>query len=302
MRKGILFFSLLAAPLCAQTTAPVQQESVGVYPVKTLVQAGALEKGTLDRLAKQLESQLVADLVATRKFKVVTRQDLDTVLKEQDLAASGNVDAEDAAKVAQRFKLAGAGSALQVTVNEFQDRVERFHSSILDQTVTKRSLRVGVAVALLDTTTGAVRENVSIPPLTERDLHQKLSQVRDSALSGEELTGELARQLSKRVAERLTEVMFPARVLSRTGEVVLINRGDGTGIATGQEWAVYATGEALVAPDTGENLGADEVFIGRVIITEVQPKFARAKVVKDQGIARGQIARLAASSEKNGKE
>ncbi len=242
-----------------------------------------------------MESQLAADLSATRKFKVVTRRDLDTVLKEQDLSASGNVDAEDAAKVAQRFKLAGAASTVQVTVSEFQDRLQRFHSSILDQTITKRTLRVGVTAALLDTTTGVIRESVAIPPLTERDLDPKFSQVKDSALSGEELSGELARQLSKRIAERLSEVMYPARVLSRAGEIVLINRGDGTGIAVGQEWAVYATGEALVDPDTGENLGADEVFIGRVVVTEVQPKFSRAKVVKDQGIARGQIARLAAA-------
>lgn len=298
MRKAILLLSLLAAPLWAQTTT-AQLEAIGVAPVKTASSlVNGPEKQTLARLSAQLESQLAADLGATRKFKVVTRQDLDTVLKEQDLSASGNVDAEDAAKIAQRFKLAGAASTVQVTVSEFQDRLQRFHSSILDQTITKRTLRVGVTVALLDTTTGVIRESVTVSPVTEQDLDPKIAQVKDSAVSGEELAGELARQLSKRIADRLTEVMYPARVLSRSGEIVLINRGDGTGIAVGQDWAVYATGEALIDPDTGENLGADEVFIGRVTVTEVQPKFARAKVVQDQGIARGQIARPAPAAVK----
>ena len=36
-------------------------------------------------------------------------------------------------------------------------------------------------------------------------------------------------------------------------------KADGSGVQVGQEWGVYAVGEELVDPDTGETLGAEEV-------------------------------------------
>ena len=55
-------------------------------------------KQELNRVIESLDSQLIDRVNATRKFDVVSRSDLAEVLKEQDLAASGNLDAKAAAK------------------------------------------------------------------------------------------------------------------------------------------------------------------------------------------------------------
>jgi hypothetical protein len=77
--------------------------------------------------------------------------------------------------------------------------------------------------------------------------------------------------------------------------MVTINRGDGTGIKEGQTWDVFAPGEELIDPDTGESLGSEEIPMGKVRVIAVTPKFARATVVEDYGIDKLHILRLSDS-------
>jgi curli biogenesis system outer membrane secretion channel CsgG len=79
-------------------------------------------KQELNRVIESLDSQLIDRVNATRKFDVVSRSDLAEVLKEQDLGASGNVDAKAAARAG---KVSGAKYLLITTVDDFQDYIEK---------------------------------------------------------------------------------------------------------------------------------------------------------------------------------
>lgn len=306
MNKYALFAALATAPLLVnpgvaraetKAVAPVAaMESVGVVPAKVLPAVAAKVKAAgrsteLDAFTQALENRLTESLTSTRKFKVVTRSDLDEVLKEQNLAASGNLNADDP-QLAQRFKLAGVKSILLVTVDEFQDREEQFRSEAAGQTFRRRTIRIAAAAKLIDTTTGQVKESVSIPAVTQDDVRGLLAKLRTTADRADAITPELARLVSARIAQRLVDVRFPAKVLAKSPDnIVTFNRGDGSGVHTGQEWGVYAVGEAMVDPDTGESLGAEEVLIGRAIVTEVEAKFAKARLIQDQGVERGAVLR-----------
>lgn len=290
------------AVVSAQNVAPaakapvVLQESVGVVAPKVspAVDTKARNLGyklQLDAFTQALENRLTDALARTRKFKVVTRGDLDTVIKEQDLAASGNLDANDP-QIAQRFKLAGAKYVLLVTVDDYQDRVDTFDSAALGQRISRRTIRAGAAAKLLETTGGVVKESVSIPVVTQDDVRNLLSQLGNSADSTDAIAPELARLVADRIAQRLVDARFPAKVMAKSADgVVTFNRGDGSGVQIGQEWGVYAVGDALVDPDTGESLGAEEVLIARAVVTDVEAKFSKAKLVKDQGVAAGAVMR-----------
>jgi hypothetical protein len=90
----------------------------------------------------------------------------------------------------------------------------------------------------------------------------------------------------------VADVAFPARILAKTGKIVTINRGDGTGIAAGQLWEVFALGEELTDPDTGASLGREEVKVGQVRIQRVTARTAQGEVSgEDLGIDRGAIVR-----------
>jgi curli biogenesis system outer membrane secretion channel CsgG len=308
MNKFALLAALAAAPLLvnpgvalaetkAAAVAPAAaMESVGVVPAKIVPAVEAKVKAAgrtleLQSFTQALENRLTESLTSTRKFKVVTRGDLDEVLKEQNLAASGNLNADDP-QLAQRFKLAGVKSILLVTVDDFQDREEEFRSEALGQTIRRRTIRVAAAAKLIDTTTGQVRESVSIPAVTQDDVRGMLAKLRTTADRADAIAPELARLVSARISQRLVDARFPAKVLAKSPDgIVTFNRGDGSGVQTGQEWGVYAVGEAMVDPDTGESLGAEEVLIGRAIVTEVEAKFAKARLLQDQGVERGAVLR-----------
>jgi hypothetical protein len=103
---------------------------------------------------------------------------------------------------------------------------------------------------------------------------------------------ELVNQMSQRVAMRITDFLFPAKVIGVSGNQVTLNRGAGTAINRGELWEVFAVGNELKDPDTGEVLGKEEVKIGEVVITEVLPKFSKAAIYgENRGISNGMILR-----------
>lgn len=240
-----------------------------------------------------LDSQLVDRFHNTRKFKIVARADLDKVLTEQSLGASGNVDLNDP-KVAQAFKLAGAEYALVFELNDFQDTLS--FADVAGVRRITRSIRTAAIGKLWHTTTGVLKESMSFPALESQESYLVRTNVAgggDGGDASDRLLLPMSRSIAEELANRAIDVMFPAKVLVRSGDQVTINRGDGGGVQVGQIWNAYAQGEVIKDPDTGEILGRDESPVGAVQIISVAPKFCKARVLDDKGLARGAVLRLA---------
>ena len=103
----------------------------------------------------------------------------------------------------------------------------------------------------------------------------------------------VARDLAEKIANHIADVIFPAKVLIRRDKEVIINRGEGGGIAVGDIFNAYALGQELIDPDTKESLGREEVRVGRVKISQVNPKTSQAEILDDTGIDKGAILRKA---------
>src|SRR5437016_224193 len=122
--------SILAATLVLAFSLPVMAQdqpqgkaSLGIGAVKTTesTMQAAQRAGTLlslNRVIQAMDGQLMDRLQNTRKFTLVSRSDLPDLLKEQNLAASGNIDKDDAA-AAQAFKLAGCKYLVIATIDNF---------------------------------------------------------------------------------------------------------------------------------------------------------------------------------------
>ena len=113
MSKNSVTLATLACFLSlAGQTVLGQIETLGVGAVKptdAIVQKSttAAKRNSLDRAVQSLDGQLIDCINATRKFQVVGRSDLKELLKEQEFAASGNVDTADK-NAAQQFKMTAA--------------------------------------------------------------------------------------------------------------------------------------------------------------------------------------------------
>lgn len=58
---------------------------------------------------------------------------------------------------------------------------------------------------------------------------------------------------------------------------VVVNKGSDHGIAVGSKFLVIGIGDAIVDPDTGEELEKLEIVRGKVVATHVQDKIATMK-------------------------
>ncbi len=288
---------LVSAPaLHAEPKFPIKENRLGIGRIKVNPSVKASLKGvdanSLQRIAEALDSQLIDRFHNTRKFEVVSRSDLSDVLDEQALAASGNIDADDTA-AARAFELAGCKYIVITTIDGFQDYIETARFEAIGEQATKRILQLSAVAKVINTTDGVVLETANFQ-IGNRDVATSPNFVHAHGNLNDGLTSDLARMLAEQVANRVVDVIFPARVIAMTDKTVTINRGDGTGIAVGQEWEVFAIGDELVDPDTGASLGREEVRVGLVRITAVQPMFSRGEVLEDLGVDKLHILRMKA--------
>lgn len=104
----------------------------------------------------------------------------------------------------------------------------------------------------------------------------------------------LINQAVKKIFQESMDNIYPLRVISVTGDRIIINQGGKT-LKSGSYFTVYSLGEKLVDPYTGEVLGQDEEAIGKIRITTVKPKMAYATLVEGEAslVEKGQIVRPA---------
>ncbi len=279
-----------------QSSLWAQKETIGVTAVKptqAILQNAdrAGKRISLDRVLQSMNGQLIDRINATRKFQVVARSDLDDILKEQDFASSGNVDLNDKS-AAQQFKIAGVKYLVVTTVDDFQDYNEVAKFQGTGRSATKRVIRLSCVGKIYDSTTGKLLESTNFQ-ISNKDVSEnKTYSVRDSNLN-EDLLVAIAREMSGKIANRVTDVIFPPKVLSKRDKQITINRGDGTDVAVGQIWNVFALGEELIDPDTKESLGREEILIGKVKIIGVLPKTSTAEIIEDLGIDKETVLRKA---------
>lgn len=273
-----------------------QKETLGVSTVKpTPAVVQSVEKMgkmvMMDRVIQSLDGQLIDRINSTRKFEVVARSDLRDVLKEQEFAVSGNVETHDKSS-AQQFKISGVKHLLVTTVDDFQDYNEVATFQATGRSATKRVIKLSCVGKIYDSTTGKLLESANFQISNKDFTENRTYSTRDSELS-DELMVAIAREMASKIANRVIDVIFPPKVLSRRDKQITINRGDGTDIAIGQIWDVFAVGEELIDPDTNENLGREEVVVGKIKITSVLPKTSTAEVMEDYGIDKLAILRKA---------
>jgi hypothetical protein len=254
--------------------------AVGPVDIAAATEVAAEAEGravTLARLQEAIESRLATDLAATRKFTMVTRARLDTVLAEQSLAASGFVDADDPS-TARSLRVAGVRWLAVPRIIDFEDltRTRRFDG--IERTVERRSIRLGLSVEILDTTTGVVGETAAVSLERSNTADENDRALPEGGDSTNRLIGAIAAEASAMVTCRVLDTAYPASVLAVGNGVVTFNRGDGGCVEPGSTWIVAARGEALIDPDTGETLGYDETERGAVVVSNVGPRFSRARL------------------------
>jgi len=248
-----------------------------------------------------VSDMLTTELVKTGNYQVIERQELDQILKEQDLGTSGIVTPQSAAEIG---KVLGVELAVMGAVTEFGykasdtgGRVKNFGLGVQSQSAT-----VGLDCRMVNTTTAEIvtAENVRKEE-SSRGLRVSTPKVdfNDEKSFDESLVGKAAREAVQEVIHLIDRnapnIPWEAKVVTVQGDKVFINAGSVSGIETGDKFVIYKKGQELIDPDTGLSLGSTDTRIGEIEVTNPdvgQGKAAQCRILSGSGFERGDFVRI----------
>lgn len=224
---------------------------------------------------------------ATRKFQLVPVSDLKELIKRQELQHSGNFDANDPS-LPQLFKLAGTECHLVTAIDNFQDITRKEEFKNRKEILAVREIRLSAVGKVYWTQSGKLRESANFQTVTNKVVTEFSTTIVDGNRSDDLLVA-IARDMADKLANRVVEVIAPAKVIDVTGKQVTIDWGDGMFLAKGDQFEVFA----LKPKPNAEPV---EISVGFVEIKRINPKASVAEIVagkENLGIAEGCILRRA---------
>jgi hypothetical protein len=287
--NSLFRFLMLLAWCAAAASLQAQRETIAVASVKVVPAVAAKlsnARKTLsaEQMSQSLMEQFINSLNATRKFQVVVRSDLKDLITDDDKSRALNPDKQ------KGFNLAETKYLAVLTVDDYEDQTQRLEQKITNTTLTKRTIRLSLIAKIYETASGKLLESTS-KSIASTDAQQTLNEASNDSDVTDSLIRTVVKDSADWAATQVADVIFPVKVIAKTDKTVTVNRGEGSGIAVDQVWRVFAVGKEMIDPDTKEVLGREEVEIGKVRIADVLPKFSRAMVLEDRGIAEGAVLR-----------
>lgn len=292
--SGGMFCSLIGATLIW---------AGGVYsaPKKTIAVSEFKNKSGWSgswKLGWGMQEMMATSLIKTGKFTVLERQDLESIMAEQDLGASGRTGQGSAASIG---KLGKAQILISGAITEFTEKKSGEGAGIGYKGFriggSHEKAHVGLHIRIYDTTSGEVLDSIRVVGeanagglkvgYSNAGFGGDLGGFRKTPLG--QATQEAIDEGVAKIASRLKSIPWQGKIIKATASKIYINAGAGAGVKDGSEFNVYRPGEALVDPDTGMNLGSETEKIGRLKVTSVKEKFSIAQVVQGSDFKRGDL-------------
>ena len=285
MRKMLMcFLALLAFQLVLPTESFAQAKiKVAVWEFENHAESYWYSSRLGPAARDQIDTEFSENQQLSSRFSVIERDKLALVLKEQGLGASGAVDPSTAAKVG---RILGVKYMIIGGVDKFVINNTRGSIGALGVGGNLVQANATINLRFVDTTTaervisvsadgevkkgGGFLKGTSLSRDGEWGVASETVQKTAKAVVAKLLTADYLAKVSSAAAPGLVE----GKVIKVDGTRAYINLGASSGIKVGDSFNIFNVGEALIDPDTGRKLGAEEKQIGSGAVVEVQAEFA----------------------------
>lgn len=254
--------SLTPAVVSAQKGKPV----VAIYEIDDTAGTGQ---------AKTFSAMLETAIEGTNKFRVIERQHIGKLVNEQSGARAGIVTSNTPGRVGgfegADFLIYGSITSLGAV------KKGNIGSSLLAGMLSKGGgaadcsntvATLGVDIKITDAKSGEVKYVTRINQTQKSATSCNGSAQIDAA--------QLLRSAADQVATGLVTSIYPIMIAAAQPDGnFMINYGEGA-LSPGEVLTVYAKGEAIRDPSTGEVIGNNETKLGYVRVTEVSARFSKA--------------------------
>ena len=239
------------------------------------------------KVSKKVNRSIEQFVVQSRKFSLLTRQDLSSMAAEMHLMSSPATPIKEKAKLGQML---GADLLLLSEIVEANANVYLTTSKITGQTSQTREGILSIRVRVIDTVTSEV----------------KFSDIYEVDASPYKNLDQVIESVSKVAIDDLVTRIYPHKLVNVEGDTVVFNAGGDT-VETGSVFAVYEIGDVFIDPYTKESIGRAEKQVGVVEVSRVTSKISYAEVMSGGGfkpgmVLRKQVAKTAKSMKRNKKK
>jgi curli biogenesis system outer membrane secretion channel CsgG len=253
-----------------------------------------------NHIGSGVADMLTTALVKAGKFNVIERQELDKVLDEQKLGASGLVTPESAPKVG---KLLGVELLVIGSISEFGKTESKISGgfSLLGGGIKHTNARAVVDIRLINTVTGEIvaaekeegEESSTGLAVRYEDIDFDNTNSWDNTDIGKACRKAVDGAVEL-IVKNMAKIPFSGKILKVNADgTLLIKPGSESGVSVGQEFDIFRLGEPIKDPDTGLELGAEETKVGHIKVTEdiLKGKASKAQIVSGTNLQANDIVR-----------
>jgi len=304
---GAAFGSARAEDAASSSVCPAQKKRVAVLKFGATGKFGAFEGWDV---GDGLAAQLTTALQQSGCFHVIDRLALASLLREQELALTGVVARESAARVG---KLSGAQILIKGEITEFEPTTSGSGMTVgLGFIKVPLGIRLGgesqtshvaMDVRLIDASTGQVLQSHRVEGKSSAAGLSLGLDNRWASIGGEHFTktplGQATREalvqsvglISKSLMALPSERAPEWRVVDVIDDQIFVNAGAATGLKIGERLRVVSLARELIDPETQAVLGAVEQSTGEVEIVAIKDRFSVAAIRGSFQPKRGDVVR-----------
>jgi len=203
-------------------------------------------------------------LQKTGRFIVIPQQDIESILRQQRMGATGAINPDTAAKMGQ---ILGLNAIVTGAITAYSEAEEG--SDFIIGKSKKQIARVTVDYRVVDTTTGVQLLADSGAGIYDKKVTTVLGAGGKASYDTDLRDGALRDALTKAMVNMMNQLEsqpWKGKIAKVSGQQLYINAGKKTGLKVGDKLDVYRVGEDILDPDTHIKLGTTEDRVGQVII------------------------------------
>jgi len=234
-------------------------------------------------------------LQKTGRFIIIPQQDIESIMQQQHMGATGAVNPDTAAKMGE---ILGLNAIVTGAVTAYSEAEEG--KDMLVYKSKTQIARVTVDYRIVDTTTGVQLMADSGAGIYEKSAGKVLGMGGKTSYDPDLRDGALRDALTKAMVnmqKQLGKRKWSGRIAQVDGKSLYINAGEKSGLQVGTKLDVYRAGKAIIDPVTRVKLGQTENKIGQALVTQNdlgdQGDLSIASASSGTGFKEGDIVKIA---------
>jgi hypothetical protein len=215
-----------------------------------------------------LSAHVAHNLAETNKFSLIDPNYISSIKKKINHSNLSSIQAAQqlGALLDARFLVSGVVE----TFNINQTQATQPYTDITEHI---RSGRITVNVSVVDAQSGEIISSMLVNTDKRIVLNPK------KPMSEESFTFALESDAAKNIAAKITDSIYPARIMQVNGETVFIDRGASSDFIPGELLTAYQQGDALIDPDTGKPFGFNTHDVGTLKVTTLKHDYTLATIL-----------------------